>query len=315
LNKKYKILVTGCGGDIGQSIGKILKSYPLFDLVVGCDMSDQHAGKFIFDKCFTIPPRSSNQYERSLKNIIQELRIDVILPIAEPELRFNSENDICDNFLGIPLISANLPALKIGFDKFLTAKFLRDEKLPFPATEIVSDVKEPALPLIIKSRKGSGSKSLYLITDRKDFDFYSKKFPDFIAQEFIDNGDEEYTCGLFRSNKGEIRSIIFRRKLMGGYSGFGTVVQNRNIDHLLINVAARMDLRGSINVQLRLTKDNTPIVFEINPRFSSTVLFRHLLGFEDVIWSIQDQLGLNISMYRPPQVGRNFYKGFSEYID
>jgi carbamoyl-phosphate synthase large subunit len=57
------------------------------------------------------------------------------------------------------------------------------------------------------------------------------------------------------------------------------------------------------------------MIFEINQRFSSTVLFRHLLGFEDLIWSIEDVLGQEINNYLDDnQIGRKFYKGFSEYI-
>ena len=53
---------------------------------------------------------------------------------------------------------------------------------------------------------------------------------------------------------------------------------------------------------------------QINPRFSSTVLYRHLFGFEDLIWSIEDRLGLELSDYRQDAVGRKFYKGYQEYI-
>ena len=315
MSKKYNILVTGCGGDIGQSIGKILKSHSMFNLVVGCDMNDQHAGKFIFDKCMKVPPCSSDQYRPVLEDILKEFNISLILPTSEPELRFDAENSIYGYFSDIQLISANLKAKEIGFDKQLTANFLKAEGLPFPLTQIASDIKEPHLPLIMKDRKGSGSKLLFLVKDRIEFDFYSKKFPDFIAQEFIDNSEEEYTCGLFRDLKENVRTISYRRKLIGDSSGFGTVVHNDRIDQLLLTIAKKLDLRGAINVQLRLSKNNTPIVFEINPRFSSTVLFRHLMGFEDVIWSIQDRLGIEISAYNPPQKGRNFYKGFNEYVD
>ncbi len=45
-----------------------------------------------------------------------------------------------------------------------------------------------------------------------------------------------------------------------------------------------------MNVQLRLT-DKGPRVFEINPRFSSTVLMRHRLGYCDVLWAMEEVEG------------------------
>jgi carbamoyl-phosphate synthase large subunit len=40
-----------------------------------------------------------------------------------------------------------------------------------------------------------------------------------------------------------------------------------------------------LNVQLRL-RGGIPYVFEINPRFSSTLMMRHKIGFQDFIWTL-----------------------------
>ena len=82
---------------------------------------------------------------------------------------------------------------------------------------------------------------------------------------------------------------------------------------MLCNLADKINLDGSINVQLRLTKKG-PVVFEINPRFSSTVLFRHMFGFKDLEWSIQDKLNIELEPYEAAREGRTFYKGFNEFI-
>ena len=58
-----------------------------------------------------------------------------------------------------------------------------------------------------------------------------------------------------------------------------------------------------------------PTTFEINPRFSSTVMFRNMLGFKDVMWCIEDQMDTEISDYENVPEGVKFYKGFTEYID
>ena len=82
---------------------------------------------------------------------------------------------------------------------------------------------------------------------------------------------------------------------------------------MLCNLAVKINLEGSINVQLRLTEKG-PVVFEINPRFSSTVLFRHMFGFKDLEWSIQDKLNIEIEPYEDANEGQKFYKGFNEFI-
>jgi carbamoyl-phosphate synthase large subunit len=312
---KYNILVTGCGGDIGQSIGKILKSNPeLFPSVIGADLHNEHAGRFIFDACFTLPRCDAVEYQAAVTLLIQEHEIDIVIPISEPELRNIEKHNYQEDFFGKTVIMANWQSLRVGFDKKLTADFLAQHRLPFPDTQLISAYNKSTFPVLIKSRDGSGSKSIHLVKNHDEMDLFKKIYPAFIAQEYLPNDGGEYTCGLFRSKSGEIRDIIFKRKLMGGFSGYGTREEHPAISQLLHQLANLLDLRGSINVQLRLV-NGTPVIFEINPRFSSTVLFRHLMGYEDVLWSIQDKLGLPIDAYQINHSISNFYKGFSEYVD
>jgi len=56
------------------------------------------------------------------------------------------------------------------------------------------------------------------------------------------------------------------------------------------------------------------VIFEINPRFSSTVMFRHLLGFKDLIWSINEIAGKEVGDYIPPRAGTRFYRSSQEVI-
>ncbi|MGI8892269.1 MAG: ATP-grasp domain-containing protein [Bacteroidia bacterium] len=314
MKSQYNILVTGCGGDIGQSIGKILKSERLFSSVIGCDIHEHHAGKFIFDHFVKVKPCHFDDYLQELSKVIEKFNIHIVLPASEPELRWLTDNQLINQLLGRILITANLRSMDVGFDKYTTAKFLKENQLPFPETDLISEIISPVLPLIVKSRKSSGSKSLFFVSDQEEFKFLKRKYPDYIVQEVLENENEEYTCGLFRDMREQTRTLVYRRKLMGGFSGFGTVVYDKTIENLLLKIADFLDLRGSINVQLRLSTKG-PVVFEINPRFSSTVMFRHMMGFKDVIWCIEDRLGLHVSSYTAPKNGQNFYKGFYEYID
>ena len=315
MNKALNILVTGCGGDIGQSLGKILLKSPLTKNLFGIDISDKNAAQFIFPNFSVGLPFTNSEYLKQLEAFIKDNSIDIVIPIAEPELRYFSEKNILNHIGSAKMITASSKSLEIGFDKYKTAEFLKIENLPFPETFLAKDLKGiNTFPVILKSRTGSGSKDIYKINCMDEFLFYTRKnIEDYVVQEFITDKNGEFTCGLYRSSKGEIRSQIFKRELHGGYSGYGEVIENEMITTLLEKLAVKLDLVGSINVQLRIT-DNSPKVFEINPRFSSTVLYRHLFGFEDLIWSIEDRLGLELSDNRQNVTGKKFYKGYEEYI-
>lgn len=314
MNRRVNILVTGCGGDIGQSIGKILLNADFVENLIGCDIHNYHPGKFIFKRCYIVPTCDQDDYFQKIEEILDQENIDVILPVSEPELRLYSIKEIPGNLFCRPVIMANHKAMSIGFDKLNTFNFLTSNSLPAPRTQILSQVDIPDYPLILKSRVGAGSKSMFYINDSNDFNFYKNKYPGFIAQEIVGHDFDEYTCCIFRSTFCETRSIIFKRILVGGYSGFGEVTENIEIRRLLNRISELIDLNGSINVQLRLV-EKTPYVFEINPRFSSTVLFRHILGFKDLIWSIEQELFRKVSEYTSPKNGSKFYKGYSEFVE
>ena len=152
-----------------------------------------------------------------------------------------------------------------------------------------------------------------IVSDIETFQNIKVNNPDFIVQEYLDGKQGEFTCGLFRAKDLSIRSIIIKRELMGGFTGYGEIIKNVEISETLSAIAEKIKLFGSINVQLRLT-DKGPVVFEINPRFSSTVRFRHLLGFKDLDWSIQDMFDEEISKYDDDSEGKRIFKGFNEYI-
>jgi len=315
MNKTFNILVTGCGGDIGQSIGKILLKSKYTKNLFGIDISNKNAAQFIYPNFSIGVPFTHPDYLQRLEIFIDKYDIDLIIPIAEPELRFFSEQNILKIIGKAKMITASALALEIGFDKFKTAEFLKKENLPFPETFLAKSLKRiDNFPVILKSKTGSGSKDIHKINSIEEFLFHTKNtIDDYVVQEFISDEKGEFTCGVFRSSSKEIRTQIFKRELTSGYSGYGEVIENINISNLLEKIAVKLDLVGSINVQLRI-KENQPKVFEINPRFSSTVLFRHLLGFEDLIWSIEDLMGYTLSDNRSNVVGRKFYKGFEEYI-
>jgi carbamoyl-phosphate synthase large subunit len=313
MKEGLNILVTGCGGDIGQSIGKILNEHEIVNNLFGCDISDKNAAKFIYPHFFLGLSCKDPNYIRNLKKIVKKFSIHFIIPVSESELRFLAKEHITK--IGrAQLILASAKALEVGFDKLSTADFLKKENLPFPITHLVetSDIFKK-FPVIMKSRTGSGSSNVIIVSDIDAFIFNKKQNPDFIVQEFLDGDSGEFTCGVFRSKNGIIRSIILKRELMGGFTSYGEVIENKEIDILLCDVAEKLNLEGSINVQLRLTSKG-PVIFEINPRFSSTVLFRHLLNFKDLEWCIEDKRGLPISDYKESAIGKKIYKGFNEYI-
>ena len=286
-----RFLVSGAAGDIGQSISRILSSYYPKSEVIGSDIHSDFLLDDLFCRTIVLPRASSPDYLSALTQVVDDEAVDIFIPTSEPELRWfvNPQNTYRE--LTCHCLMASSKAMTIGFDKLLTTHHLKECGLPSPWSVIASDSPSgpPEIPCIFKSRSGSGSSSVYLVEDHEQSLLYQQLFPDYIWQQYLPLSRGEFTCGVYRCLDGTTRVIVLKRRLASGVTSYAEVVNEPLIESLCTQIAESLDLQGSINIQLRFVDGMGPMVFEINPRFSSTVGMRHKVGFSDVIWSIEEQ--------------------------
>lgn len=289
------ILLTAIGGDIAQSIATIIREvYPNWR-IIGCDINDRHAGFLFVDKYYTVPIAGSTDYLSKIKSIVKKEKIDFVFPLSEPELIYFMELGIKEIF-DSQLIKANNRSIELGTDKLLTSHFLSSIGCPAPWTISANECdNNTQFPCIFKPRRGSGSKKVFICNNIKEAIFFNKKYPDCIVQELLLPEEQEITCAIYRTLDGRIAVLQLLRKLLDGSTAWAKVIQNKEIFYQCKSIALGLDLKGSINVQLRVTNQG-PRVFEINPRFSSTVLIRHLMGYCDVVWALKESMGHELGL-------------------
>jgi carbamoyl-phosphate synthase large subunit len=278
------ILVSAISGDIGCSAVRALRDS--VDKLVGCDMKRYSPVLDSTDNFYVAPPASdTGDYINFLKEIIKKENIGFFLPLSEPEIEVLNQhrNDI--ELSGVKLLLNNKTILDNFLDKLRTTQFLEKLNIKVPKTSAL-DVYDGSFgyPLIVKARKGCGGKRLWKIETSLDLDYIKQKNDgSLIAQEYIGNEDQDYTTGVF-SDGNIVSSITFRRKLgYGGLSIEAELVDEPFLDRLARKIAMEAGLSGSINIQSRRS-GNEFIPYEINPRLSSTLLFRKQFGFDDAVW-------------------------------
>lgn len=307
------VLVTGAGGDIGISVAKCLKDSMPQARLIGADCRSDTAAPAFFEKTALLPIASDPGYLQKLQEVAHRERVDIMMPLSEAELSTLLAADLIGGSVAdAKIISASRRVLEVGLDKFETYRRLRAANIAAPETGLVG-VDEPGdYSLIIKPRRGQGSKGIERIARNEYGDCEATRRGD-VWQRYISDEGGEYTCGVTRFPAQDTRVIVFRRTLCGGFTGSGDLVRLPTIDKACRAIAEALDLRGAMNVQLRLEND-LPMIFEINARFSSTVRFRHLLGFTDVVWSVQDRLGLPVGAYEPVEEGARILRVSDEII-
>ncbi|MFZ4776996.1 MAG: ATP-grasp domain-containing protein [Terrimicrobiaceae bacterium] len=285
------ILITGIGGDIGQSVALILRESRPDIRLIGVDIHSQHGGPLFVDRCELVPAAAAPGYFEALKGIVQKHSVDFVIPMSEPEL------GACLPFQemapGVKWITPGARVVETGLDKLATISALTGLGIPVPWTIPAKGGSPICYPCILKSRYGSGSRSVFTLSNGEDLSYLVKRWPDAVLQEMLLPAERELTCAVYRTLQGRVASLLMLRRLTGGFTGWAKVIHDEDTSRMCEAVAHGLDLRGSMNIQLRLT-DQGPRIFEINPRFSSTVLMRHRIGFTDVLWALSEAEGQTV---------------------
>jgi carbamoyl-phosphate synthase large subunit len=309
------VLISGIAGDIGFGAGRILRDWGWAGRLYGIDIISEHPGSFVFDHHAVAPRATDATYLNWLEQHVERHNIGLFIPTSEAEISLLSEQGLSTIRNAVILICNHI-TISNSLDKRKCMSFLAAKGVRVPDNGIVGIASPITYPVIVKPRSGQGSKQIQRIEDAQTF--AERAIPGQIWQEYLAPEDQEYTCPIYYSAKRGIKILVIRRSLTrGGVTGRGEVIYEPRIEKYLEEIAQHLEVRGTINIQLRLTQDG-PCLFEINPRLSSTLVFRDKMGFCDLRWWIQDMLGEDkapeLSNKLSPEPGTKFYLGAQEYI-
>lgn len=286
-----RILVTAISGDIGNGILKILQEGD--DCLFGCDVNEIAAGMDKVDYFWKVCYATEEGYIDEIIEKCKELRITHLIPVNEREIEKISEHRNLFEELRVKIVLLKQSILNICLDKYRTACFLADNDLDVPRTyRNIEQIEDKARRYICKPRRSNGSKDIFTFVPEKDSVYVEEGY---VIQEYIDS-NEEYTIGVFRHGS-IVNTIAFRRELKNGYSNLVVLANEPKLHELAMHIAELLELEGYINIQLR-KKDGKYYIFEINPRISGTVRYRHLLGYSDVLWWLDILDGNSIETYK-----------------
>jgi carbamoyl-phosphate synthase large subunit len=308
------ILISGIASDIGFGVGRIMRAWGWVGLFYGIDIQKWHAGEFLFDQCDVAPPAKDPAYIDWIIRYIKQYNIGLFIPTSEAEIGILSKRGLRE-IGGAKVLISNEKAISNSLDKKACMAYLSKYGIHVPENGEVGVNAPKGYPVIVKPRAGQGSKDIRRIETIKSFE---ESAPiGYIWQEYLFPEDQEFTCAIYKSELNDTQVLLLRRVLSGGLTARGEVIKDTVIESYVRAIASVLELNGVINVQLRLTRDG-PRLFEINPRLSSTLVFRDKMGFSDLRWWVRDTVGQDyapkIQQYKPPPIGTRFYRGTHEYI-
>jgi carbamoyl-phosphate synthase large subunit len=315
---KLPVLVTAIGGSgHGEQIVKALRlakndRYYVF----GADANPDSLQFPLVDERLSLPLASDPAYMDSLLEVCDRLQIKALFHGCEPELKLFAANRDLIAQRGIFLPINPTAVIDICMNKEATNKYLAAHGFDSPRYIRVS-TKDDLMnidwfPVVVKpSIGGGGSANVFIAQNTTELcglaDYLGlEAFVDnFLVQEYVGTGDDEYTVGVLHDMDGNYLNSIAVRRLLSGQINRRMAVPNRTrrselgsnlvvssgVSHGYVGrfpevtehckeIAKTLGAKGPINIQCRFV-DGKVKVFEINPRFSGTTSIRAMMGYNE----------------------------------
>ncbi len=336
------ILVTGGGAPGAPGIIRAIQRSSEKIKLFSCDIQENTAGKFLTEKSFLVPPGNDLDYIDIVLQICIEYQIDVLFPITTKELLPLSLAKKKFNAIGTQVIVSDFENLQIANDKGKLYNYLAKHKIAVPSfavansysqfTSAESKILETENKYIIKPVVANGSRGFRIIdnnVDENDLLFNHKpnstyinkaklhsilkddNFPPILVSEHLPG--QEYTVDCLIQN-GKTKLIIprTREKMNNGISIAGTIENNTEIIEYCQSILDILPLDGPIGIQVKYSKNNTPLIVEINPRIQGTTVACQGAGINIPFLCISKPTSCNKYNDLPIKWGTKFIRHYEE---
>jgi len=287
-------------------------------LVVAADMSPLSAALLQSDEFEVVPPLDSPGFIDRLIDICRKRNISAIIPSIDKDLAFLAAHRARLSDAGITAIVSSPETIATCDDKYRTYRFFRDNGTPSPETWLPEQIgvvgKRQHYPLLIKPRRGIGGKGVFKIDSDEELNFYLKRVPDPVVQEFLPG--PEYSFDTLSDFTGKALSVVPRERIYvrDGEVFKGRTVRNMEFIRLVARAAESLRLTGPAVVQGLLDRQGNLKLTEANPRFGSGALLSIAAGAElakDLIRLIQgEKLTPKLGQFRDGVYLLRYYDAF-----
>lgn len=300
LNNDINILFTCVGRRVSllnsfrqaaSSLGKNCK-------ICGTDITELSPGMQICESYYTVSNTKSSTYISELLSIVCKEKISILIPTTDHDLLCLSENKATFERDGCIVLIANPEVIRICQDKRLTYKFLSENGFKTPRTTQSDkvDAENIEYPCFLKPWDGYASRGATIAKDAEEFEFYHKRIPNCIVQEYIKGS--EITCDVFIDECGEVKCIVPRQRLevRTGEVSKAKIVKDQRIIDEVAKLTKTLNTRLCVlTVQLLLSEDGNINFIEINPRFGGGMPLSIKAGANFPLWLLEGFCGAKCS--------------------
>jgi carbamoylphosphate synthase large subunit len=272
-SRRKVVLVTGVGGPAGRSAATWLAGHGF--RVIGTDVREVTSPAWELRR---VPAAADPGFSQALLALVEAERPALLIPTVSEELSVVARLHPALQALGCALAMGSPAGVDVAADKLLTAEALAGAGLSVPRSfpgwtprrELLAEL---GLPLLSKPRIGRGGRGVKVFHDESELPASGPR--ELVWQEFIPG--EEFDVNLFVERSGDATASVVLRKtsLRNGETGNAEGVERVDrpaVRDLAVRAARALQLSGPLDVDVRLRRDGTPAILEINARLGANSL-------------------------------------------
>ncbi len=217
------------------------------------------------DEHALVPRLDDPGYVGALRELIETHDIRLVVPLTDLDQVLLAESQ---NELGATVLLPDADVVERVGDKYLAHGLAVERGIPSPATWLPDEVPEDArFPLLVKARRGFGSRHIYRAADRAQLDFFLDYTPVDSIVQAVCRG-EEFSIDVFCDLEGRCLNAIPRTMIesKGGESIKGMTIKDWDLIEYGRLVSETLGLKGPANIQC-FREDGGHELTDINPRF------------------------------------------------
>ncbi len=205
-------------------------------------------------------------YIPSLAAAVAEHGVELILPLTDLDMTILARNR---ERLGALVLLPPAEVAERTNDKFVTHLFLQERGIGSPAAWLPDELPaDLPYPVLVKARRGFGSRNIFRAESREELDFFLARTP---AESFVQEvcAGEEFSMDVFCDLEGQCLNSIPRTMIesKGGESIKGMTIADEELVALGRDVSEALGVVGPATVQCFRSTPGDCRVTDVNLRF------------------------------------------------
>jgi carbamoyl-phosphate synthase large subunit len=253
------VLLTGVGKRYD-----IASAFAQHATVIAADPNPLAPAQYAAHHRYSVPLIEDPQYVPALRALCERHGVRAVVPLTDLDLEVLAQARVAGE---LPALVPDPEIARATFDKYETHRLLERLELPSPPTALPGEAIE-SFPVMVKPRQGSGARSIHRADDQRAADFLVSYIREpTMLQHYMDG--PEFSIDTLSDVEGRCLNAIPRTMIesRGGESIKGTVIDDRELVELGVQVVERLGVRGPCTTQVFRDRQIGLGITDVNTRF------------------------------------------------